>query len=68
MTREERRSRLREAYRTIAAELDSHRDNGSDWLFLERDDRECAPEVGRLRLQILGRVVDYCLRKAEGDR
>lgn len=65
MTRDERRKRLAEVYRSIAAELDHHFANGSEWLHFEPDGSDSPADVVKLRLAVLEREVDRATKRAD---
>jgi hypothetical protein len=64
VTRAARRARLSEAYRIVAAELDHHFGNGSEFLHLEPDGTDSPAEVVELRFKVLAQARDEMERRA----
>lgn len=62
----ERKKRVAEANRLIAAQLWRHFEDGSDFLFAEKDGSDCPSDVIELRFRVLREAVE--LFQKRGDR
>lgn len=65
MTRFERQKRLAEAYRIVAAELEHHFHNGSEFLHLETDRSDSPDDVVALRFDVFKRVAAEMRRRSQ---
>lgn len=63
MTRQERSKVIKQMWRTIAVELDSHFENGSDFIFFEPNGSESPDHIVRIRSKVLRSAIAHAKKR-----